>query len=105
MFIHNLLEGLIICVLFMLSRLSRRGVVVLSIISSLSEFIGALLSHIFFKNLNSIIILLMILFVAGLMISLALNEILKEILLYNDKKYTLYGILLGILSYIIILLI
>ena len=46
----------------------------------------------------------MILFVA-VMISLALNEILKEILLYNDKKYTLYGILLGILSYIIILLI
>lgn len=104
MFIHNLLEGLIICVLFILSKLSRRGVVVLCIISSLSEFIGTLLSHIFFKNLNSIIILLMILFVA-VMISLALNEILKEILLYNDKKYTLYGILLGILSYIIILLI
>ena len=102
--IHNIPEGMIISVPLYYSGYSRGRVVLYTFISSLAEPLGALLSYIFLKNIiNNESLSLILLFVAGLMISLSINDILKEILSYNNKKYMIIGIITGLIISLIIL--
>ena len=82
-----------------------RGVVVgYTILASISEPLGALLSYIILKSIiNQLILSYVLMFVSGLMISLSINDILKEILSYNKYKYMIIGIITGILLSVIIL--
>ena len=103
---HNIPEGIQISVPLYYSGESRGRVVLLTLISSLAEPIGALLSYVFLKDyFNELFISFILIFVSGLMISLSVNEIYNEIKYYNLKIYKIIGILIAIILSTIIFLI
>lgn len=66
----------------------------MTLISRLSEFVGALLSYMFFgRGISDSLLSFLLLFVSGLMISLPLNEILKQI------KYNKFDIWINIINW------
>lgn len=96
--LHNIPEGIAISVPLYYSNKSREEVLKLTFISGIAEPLGALLSYIFLKNIiNDVTISLILIFVSGLMISLSINHINKEINLYNKKTYKIYGLLVGLI--------
>lgn len=102
---HNVPEGLLISIPLYYSKESRGNVIKKVFIASISEPLGALLSYLFLSRLiNDYIISYMLLFVAGLMISLCFNEIYKELLKYN-KRYIFYGFIASMifLSFLLML--
>ena len=57
---------------------------------------------IFFQYyINENILNLTLIFVSGIMITLAINKILKETLSYNENKYISFGIILGVILFIL----
>ena len=101
--LHNIPEGILISLPLYYSKKSRGYALLMTLISGLSEFVGALLSYMFFgRGISDSLLSFILLFVSGLMISLSLNEILKQIK-YN--KYMLYGSILSIGVVLLILVI
>lgn len=102
--IHNIPEGMIISVPLYYGGQSRGRVILYTLLSSLAEPFGALLSYIFLRRIiTNNLIAFILLFVSGIMISLSVNDILKEIINYNKKKYMIIGIITGIIISILIL--
>ena len=105
--LHNIPEGICIAVPIYYSTKSWGRAVKTTLISGLSEPLGAILAYLFlYKYITADILNVIFIFVAGIMISLAINEILKESIKYSEKhnKYIYVGALLGILFFIISLL-
>ena len=103
---HNIPEGIQISVPLYYSGESRGRVVLLTLISSFAEPMGALLSYVFSKDyFNELFISFILIFVSGLMISLSVNEIYNEIKFYNLKIYKIIGILIAIILSTVIFLI
>jgi len=48
------------------------------------------------RFISDSLISIVLIFVAGLMISLSINELLKEALKYKEDKYIIYGLLSGV---------
>lgn len=100
---HNIPEGISIAVPIYYSCYSKKKALLFTFISGMSEPLGALLSFIFLKNyINNLFLSLILSFVSGLMVSLSLNEIYKEIK-FNDFKYI--GFVSGVVGFIILNLI
>ena len=77
-----------------------------TLLSGLSEPVGALLAYFILKDfINEVFLSIVLVFVSGLMISLALNDILKEIMKYNKFIYMIYGLLVSIIIFCITLFI
>lgn len=94
---HNIPEGISIAVPIYYSTGSKRKGVAYSLISGLSEPLGAILTFILFKNyINDITLSIVLIFVAGIMITLSINELLPEALKYNKKKNMIIGFILGV---------
>lgn len=105
--LHNIPEGICIAIPIFYSTKSWRRAVKTTLISGLSEPLGALLAYLFlYKYITTDILNIIFIIVAGIMITLAINEILKESIKYSEKnnKYIYVGILLGIIFFIISLL-
>ena len=101
--IHNISEGISIALPIYKGGGGVRKIVLYLLIASLSEPFGALLSYIVLKgNINELLISYILIFVSGLMISVSLNDILKELLSYKNNKYIIYGIITSILLYVIV---
>ena len=84
---------------------NKKIAITLKIALILSSFIGAL-SLVLFKIPISDIILLVLLSVSlGMILYIALFELLKEIYNYKTKKETLYGIIIGICLLLILIFI
>ncbi len=106
--LHNIPEGICIAIPIYYSTYSIKKAVKSTLISGLSEPFGALLAFLFLsKFFTSEILSIILIFVAGIMISLAINEILKEAIKYSSKKnkYIYIGIFLGIIFFLISMLI
>lgn len=102
--LHNIPEGMIISIPLFYSGKSRGRVVLYTLLASIAEPFGALLSYIVLKSLiNKLILAYVLMFVSGLMISLSINDILKEILSYNKNKYMIIGIITGLIISLLIL--
>ena len=102
--LHNIPEGMIISIPLYYSGKSRGRVVLYTLLASIAEPFGALLSYIVLKRLiNKLILAYVLMFVSGLMISLSINDILKEILSYNKNKYMIIGIITGLIISLLIL--
>ena len=100
--LHNIPEGIAISVPLYYGGESRGNTIKKTLISGLSEPLGALLSIILInRGVTNIFLAYMLLFVSGLMISLSINDIYKEIK-NNNSKYIIYGIIIGILFMILL---
>lgn len=96
--LHNIPEGIAISIPLYYSGESRGSVIKKTFISGISEPMGALLSYIFLsKVINQLFLSYILIFVSGLMISLSLNNILKELIKNGITKYIVIGLLISII--------
>ena len=94
--LHNIPEGIAISIPLYYSGVGKKRTILYTLISGLTEPLGALLAYLLFKNfINNIFLAFVLLFVAGLMISLSINDMLKEAMSYNKTKYIFIGIILS----------
>lgn len=95
--LHNIPEGITIAVPIYYATKNKLLAFKTTLLSGLSEPLGALLSYVFLKNyINNYTLSFILIFVAGIMISLSINKILEEALKYHENKFIYYGIILGI---------
>lgn len=99
---HNIPEGISIAVPIYYATNSKKKAFYYTLLSSLAEPAGAIITYAFFhKYFNNYILHLILLLVAGIMISLAINHILPKSISYKCEYKLMYGILLGILIVIL----
>ena len=99
--LHTIPEGIAIAVPIYYSTGSRGKAVINTLISGLSEPIGALLAYLFlYKYMSNFLISIILLFVAGIMISISINDIFDEARKYSNK-YILIGFILGVIMIVV----
>ena len=95
---HNIPEGISISIPIYYATKKKSRAVICTLISALSEPLGAFLTHIFFKNyINNVILSILYAIIAGIMINIAIYELLPESLSYKKKKNTYFLLIIGIL--------
>lgn len=102
--LHNIPEGICIAIPIYYSTRRVGKAIMTTLISGLSEPLGAILAYLFlYKYISTNLLNIIFIIVAGIMITLAINEILKESIKYseNKNKYIYIGIIIGILFFII----
>ena len=105
--LHNIPEGICIAVPIYYSTKSIKKALKTTLISGLSEPLGALLAYLFIsKFVTSEILAFLLILVAGIMITLAIDEIMKESIKYSEKnnKFIYIGLFLGIIFFVISML-
>ena len=106
--LHNIPEGICISVPIYYSTKSYKKAFTTTLISGLSEPLGAILAYLFlYKYITNDILSIIFIFVAGIMINLGINDILKESIIYskNNNKYIYYGFIIGIIFFLISIII
>ena len=99
--LHNIPEGIIIAVPIYYSTYSKIKAVKGTLLSGLSEPLGAIIAYLFlYKYISNTMISIILLFVAGIMISISINDIYEESSKY-EKKYLISGIFIGLILFII----
>ena len=99
--LHNIPEGISISIPIYYSTNSKLKAFIYTLISGLSEPIGAIISYLFLaKYVNDTILGLIYSIIAGMMINISINELYKESINYN-KKNTIFSFVIG--SFIMIL--
>ena len=100
--LHNIPEGISIAIPIYYATKSRGKALKMTALSSLAEPLGALLCYIFLKdNINEFSIGIILTLVAGIMITLAIHELLPEAKKYKEDKILSLGIICGVLLMII----
>lgn len=95
---HNIPEGIAIAVPIYCATKSKKKAIKKTLLSGLSEPLGAIFSYIFLKNyINDYLIAFLLIIVCAIMISLSIEKLLPESIDYNEKKYLKIGILIGII--------
>lgn len=104
--LHNIPEGISIAVPLYYSTKNKIKVFTLLLISALSEPLGALLGLILSKYITNNILGLIYAFIVGLMLYIALYEILPTTIKYKKYIYStiflLIGVMIMILSFILL---
>ena len=96
--LHNIPEGIAIAVPIYFATGKRKDAIYMTLMSGLSEPIGALLSFLFLKRfVSDIMISIVLIVVAGLMITLSIQEILPKALKYKENKFIYFGLFFGII--------
>lgn len=99
---HNIPEGITIAIPIYYSTNKKNKALLYTFISGISEPIGAIVAYIFLKNyINTLTIGYILIFVAGMMIYISINNIYSEITKYNKKPQINMGLILGIILVII----
>lgn len=95
---HNIPEGISIAIPIYYATSSKKKAIYNTFISGITEPIGALIAYLFLsKYISMVTISFVLLFVAGIMVTLSINDLLKESLSYNIKKPLIIGIISGVL--------
>lgn len=96
--LHNIPEGISISVPIYYATNSKLKAFTYTLISALSEPLGALIAYLFLSNImnNEIMGILMAL-IAGIMIQISFYELLPTSLSYKNKKQTIIFFIIGIL--------
>ena len=101
---HNIPEGISIAIPIYYSTKSKFKALGYTLISSLSEFLGAILTYIFLgKYINNTVLGLILSFTAGIMIQISYNKLLPTGKNYNQKLTYIFFII-GFLFMLISLL-
>ena len=99
---HNIPEGISIAVPIYYATKSKKKALFNTFLSSIAEPLGALLAFLFLKNyITSTMISITLLFVAGIMITLSIQEMLPKALSYHENKYIYLGFITGIILILI----
>lgn len=100
--LHNIPEGISIAVPIYYSTKSKWKAFRATLISGLSEPLGAILAWIFLKNyVSEFMISIILIVVAGLMITLSIQEMLPKALQYKENKSIYWGLGVGIVLIIL----
>jgi ZIP family zinc transporter len=100
--LHNIPEGISIAVPIYYSTHNKFEAIKKTFISGLAEPIGAILSFILLKNyITSELISIILLIVAGIMITISIEDIYPEALKYKENKSIISGLLLGLITILI----
>ncbi len=100
--LHNIPEGIAIAVPIYYAEGSKLKAFKATFISSIAEPLGALLAFLFLKNyVTDLMISIVLLFVAGLMITLSIQEMLPKALEYKEKKWLIIGFSMGLILLIL----
>lgn len=103
--LHNIPEGISIAVPIYYATKSKKSAIIATLVSGLSEPLGAILAYLIFKNIvTDLLISIVLVVVAGLMITLSIEEMLPTVLKYNEKKSILKGIILGVIIVVLSLI-
>ena len=94
---HNIPEGIAIAVPIYYATNSKYKAIKNTLISGLSEPLGALLAYLFlYRFISDTMISIILLFVAGIMISISINDIFEEARNYSNK-HTIIGFIIGLI--------
>lgn len=94
--LHNIPEGISIAVPIYYATNSKKKAVLNTLLSGLAEPMGAFLAFLLLKNyVTDLMISIVLLFVAGIMITLSIHEMLPKALSYKENKYIYLGLILG----------
>ena len=100
--IHNIPEGISIAVPVYYATGSKKRGLFLTLVSGLAEPLGAFVSYILLKNyINDVTISLILILVAGIMMSLAIDEMIPEVNKYDNKVISIIGMILGLVLVLI----
>ncbi len=100
--LHNIPEGISIAVPIYYSTKSKKEALKKTFLSGFAEPLGAILAFVLFKNyITDSLISIVLLFVAGIMITISIEEILPETLKYKENSYIIKGFLAGIILIVI----
>lgn len=99
---HNISEGISIAIPIYYATKNKYLSFKYTLISGLAEPLGAILAFLILKNhITDLTLSFILIFVAGIMITLAINKLLKEALNYHEQKYIAIGIFTGIIFTVI----
>ena len=94
--LHNIPEGISIAVPVYYATNKRSRGLMLSLISGLAEPLGAILAYVLLKDyINETLVSVVLMFVAGIMTTLAINEMIPEVNKYNNKRLSIIGMIIG----------
>lgn len=103
--LHNIPEGISISLPIYYSTGNKLKGLLYTFISGLAEPMGAITAYILLKPfINNIMISIVLILVAGIMITLSIEELLPEVNSYNKKKESIIGLVLGFIIIIVNLL-
>lgn len=104
--LHNIPEGISIAVPIYYATKSRKKAIKATFMSGISEPLGAIFAYLFLKRyVSDVMISIVLLIVAGLMITLSIQEMLPKALRYKEDKYIYIGLAIGTVLVIINMLI
>ncbi len=99
---HNIPEGISIAVPIYYATKSKKKALFNTFLSGIAEPMGAILAYLFLsKYVTNVMISIILLFVAGIMITLSIEEMLPKALSYQKPKYIYLGLIIGIILIII----
>ncbi len=94
---HNIPEGISIAVPIYYATNDKKKAFKMTFLSGLAEPLGALLAYLFLsKYLTDTLIAFILIFVAGIMITLSIHELLPKAKKYQNDLWIIIGILSGI---------
>ena len=100
--LHNIPEGISIAVPIYYATGSRKNAIKSTLISGLSEPLGAILAFVFLKKfVSELMISIVLIVVAGLMITLSIQEMLPRALKYKENKWIYLGLITGTILVIV----
>ncbi len=93
---HNIPEGISIAVPIYYATNSKKDAILKTLYSGIAEPIGAILAYIFLSRyINDTFISLILILVAGIMITLAIEGMLPKAKKYNLNKFLYIGMIIG----------
>ena len=101
---HNIPEGICISLPIYYATKSRGKAFLYTVISSLGEILGAVITMLFlYKYINDYIMYIIFIVTAGIMITLSVGKILKEGVSLKVFKWLIFGVLAGLCVIVITL--
>ncbi len=100
--LHNIPEGISIAVPLYYATKNKKQAIKKAFISGLAEPLGAILAFLIFKNfVTKNFLSIILLLVAGIMITISIEEMYPEVIKCKEKKLFIIGIALGIILILI----
>lgn len=95
--LHNIPEGISIAVPIYYATNSKKDAILKTFLSGLAEPFGAFLAFLFLsKYITNTLISIVLLFVAGIMITLSIQKLFPEALKYKENKFIWLGLGVGV---------